>query len=524
MAINLIDLLKQDAANVRAEAEQVAAREQQIAANTAEIERQKAQAAADVQAKVARFAQAGNIEELLVQQVQEFNRASAEARIAKFAATQRLADLEESASTSLWGDPLGWLNNQMTFDDKLAQAKLSTAVAESKDAETKAVQDQITALNNMTQETARTFAVMSQSISADMIEKTAQNTILAGQNAAWKAKQDGIRAGNDYLTKARQLEFQEEDQAMQRERQKWAREEHAKQMEAARSDKNAFDTMWRTAELGAATMGKSIGNKPASRQEFEMIYKTNPILQAALSVGYNKIAGKTNVLGDSLVESASLLKTTEARGNAGTEKQVEYLKNQLDVAMRDPTLAAYSKEMQKSKVEESLVKEYQRLGVNADNNPANNPTRLPAPSVVLNRSTEGLEPKVAAMQKQLLASPFISDLMKAQLHLDDKPARVVEFASSWAKQNNVSISAVSDQVAAMYALTRQYHNEAAKSVGLPPVKPKYEAAYKGFFGSSLFDPANPEDVQKQLTAKERSAKLEQSLRAAAAGYGYGYGR
>ena len=252
MAINLIDLLKQDAANVRAEAGQAAAREEQIAANTAEIERQKAQAAADVQAKVARFAQAGNIEELLVQQVQEFNRASAEARVARSAASQRLAALEESASASLWGDPLGWLNNQITFDDKLAQAKLSTAVAEAKDAETKAVQDQITALNTMTQETARTFTAMSQSISAATIEKTAQNAILAGQNAAWKAKQDGIRAGNDYLTKARQLEFQEEDQAMQRERQKMAREEHAKQMEAAKSDTNAFESIVTGKQIGRA--------------------------------------------------------------------------------------------------------------------------------------------------------------------------------------------------------------------------------------------------------------------------------
>lgn len=519
MAINLSDLLRKDASTAEAIQTQISLDQTKVASLAAANEAQKLYAAADAQARTANFARVGNVEELLLQQVQEFNRSSAETQIARANAAQKLQDLEESSSASIIGDPLGWLNNQLTFDDRLAQTKLSVGVAEAKDAQTKDIQGQITALNQMTQQASQTFNAMAQSVTAETAQRESDRIVTLGSIAANNAKLEGIKAGNDLRLRARQLELQEEDQKMQRERQAWAKQEHDKHMEASKADKNAFDKMWQAAEIGSAELGRPIGPKPASRQEFELIYKTNPNLQAAITTGWNKIAGKSNVLGSDVAESAAMLKATDAQGNEATKKQVSWLKSAMDSVIANPKVAAAPKESQQAEASKLLKQEFVNASVNADANPDKNPARLPAVAAVLNRTLPANSaPDVIALQQRLLASPMVKDLMQAQLHLQDKPQAIIEFASAWAKDKGASVSDVSNQVAEMFALTRQYQNEANRSVGLPAVTPKYSSPY-GFFKGS-FDPADPKAIQDQITAGARKVALD---RARAANQTYTFG-
>ena len=515
MAINLQEILGLVPPKVTGMiSDQIAMDQKQQGDLTAENVAQSTLALADAQNRTAKFAQSGNIEALLNQQVQEFNRASAEASVARANASQRLADLDQKMSVGLFDSPLDWLSNQITFDDDRAKASISVDVATAKTNEASGIRDQITALNAMTQSAAKTFNDIAQTTTADTAARAAQIERLKGNLLANQTTLASIEASNGYNIRLRNMELQEESAAREKERMAMARAEQKRNQEAATNDKNAFDLMWQTAELGMSGLGLPKMPRPASRQEFDLVYKTNPNLQAALSVGWNMRAGKTNYLGENAAESAAMLKATDAQGTQLTRKQVKFMKDAVDTITSEKAFGSVAAEQRPNHVNRRIKEEFEAHARNVDRNPDNNPARLPAPGVILTKPLgPESDPRTVAEQKALLESPFIKDLITAQKHMSDKPQEVLEFAQDWAARNNVSISIVSKQYAAMYQLTRQYFNEANRTVGLPPVAPEYEVG-QGFLSAVKLKPTDAAAVQELMTRTERAKKMAAARKAA----------
>ena len=406
---------------------------------------------------------------------------------------------------------LGWLKNGLTVD--MTQNELAAATQEMQ-----TVQGALLATNNTLQETFQTNAGMTQSYN---MERIAAESTIAAADAKMRAEAAriqgqgyniaGIDAAKDTTLEklqvryqgqsaaagVKQLQMAEEDQAMQRQRFNWEKEEQGirKQLlDAQLKDKTEEDRIAKDF-VGTINLGRGNRGMPAlSEAETSIIIKNfkggalGKEAQADFQLGMQSRArGGKQFLGNTPAETIELLSQLQSNLPAAQEKTQEVLSEALGALGADTKVdkknpQAVTQFLNK-RVKETVDMQFTN-GV--AKNSAFDVGDLGNPSYLSNSAISGLP----------IVQKFLAPLAANKQDLSD-PKMVLELVRAGLKKGELTSSQAAS-LADVYRLANDVNQAQKNFTGYGIKLPKNGAQYIVKVGSEKIDLTQPEQIQRYI--------------------------